>query len=454
MKPRKFLSRRTMLRGAVGGGVVSLALPPLEAMLGTGGAFADGSEAGPVFGVFFWANGTPWHAGHGGVQASGTDVWTPADEGPGYTPSPLLSHLSAHQVSVATGLTPHTDVPGSPPGQSDGHMRGFMVALTGDRIKPEGFDHPSHTLTALRPSLDQYVAKHDGFYGDQPPLFRSLVLGASQSRFHDYGHWNAISYNGPDSLNLPVSDPTQLWNLLFDIPDDVEALGRRANVLDAVLEDANDLRAKLGPQDRNRLDDHLDHLSEIQRRLELGGGSCSPGPQPGSPTDLIEKTRVMGEMLALALSCGLTRVFSYMLTSPASTHVFSNLGVPDGMHKTCHDGFWDRVSDITAYQMQAFATFLDQLAAVQDPTGTSLMDRACVLGTSEYGEGWQHSVAEMPIVIAGRACGNIVPNVHYREAGGNYSRAHVTVLRALGIDTPSFGWNGGETSDALPGILA
>lgn len=443
-----------MLRGAFGGGIASLALPPLEAMLGTNGAYADGTEAEQIFGVFFWANGTPWHGGHGGQQAGNADLWTPADQGPGYTPSTLLAPLAAHNVSVVTGLTPHTDVPPTPGGQSDGHMRGFMVALTGDRIKPEGFDHPSHTLTALRPSLDQYVAKHDDFYGNSPPPYRSIILGASEARFHDYGHWNAISYNGPDSLNQPILDPLQLHNLLFNIPDDFEALGRRARVLDAVLEDAADLRAKLGPRDRNRLDDHLDHLNEIQRRLELSTASCETPAAPAISDDLHAKTEILGELLAVALGCGLTRVFSYMLTSPATTHVFSNLGVPDGMHKTCHDGEWDRVRNITLYQMEAFAKFMDKLEAVADPTGTTLMDRACILGTSEYGEGWQHSVAEMPIVLAGRACGAINPGVHTRDAGGNYSDAHVTILRALGIETPSFGFNGGETTDHVAGILA
>ena len=75
MKP---LSRRTVLRGAVGGAVVSLALPPLEAMLGSRGAHADGTLPGPIFGLFFWANGMPWHAGHGGEQAGYADLWTPA----------------------------------------------------------------------------------------------------------------------------------------------------------------------------------------------------------------------------------------------------------------------------------------------------------------------------------------------------------------------------------------
>ncbi|MBL8941997.1 MAG: DUF1552 domain-containing protein, partial [Myxococcales bacterium] len=412
--PRKLLSRRTVLRGVAGGATIGLALPPLDAMFGNNDARADAGADGPIFGLFYWANGTPWHAGHGELQGSSgyPDLWTPATTGPGYAQSELLAHLAAHQPTVATGLTPHTDVPPSPPGQEDGHMRGFMVALTGDRIRPEGFDHPSHTLTALRPSLDQYVAKHEQFYGSALPRFRSLVLGASPARFHDYGHWNAISYNGPDSLNQPILDPGQLYDLLFAVPADLPAVARRAALIDAVMADANDLKQKLGPVDRVRVDEHLMHLDEIQRRLELTSMPCmGPTPQADTP-DLLAKTQIMGSLLGVALGCGLSRVFSFMLTSPASTHVFSNLGVPNDMHSTCHAGEWQMVRDITNYHMQAFGLFLDQLAAVVDLDGASLLDRAVIFGTSEYGEGWQHSVAEMPAVIVGGGCGAIQRGVH------------------------------------------
>lgn len=451
---RKLLSRRTMLRGALGGATVTVALPALEAMLGPREANAEGSILGPIFGVFFWANGMPWHAAHGAAHAGNPDVWTPQQTGLGYTPSELLAPLAAHQVSVVTGLEPKTEVPPDPPGQSDGHMRGFMVALTGDRIRPEGFDHPSHTLTALRPSVDQYVATHPDFYGDAPPRFRSLVLGVSPARFHDYGHWNAISYNGPDSLNLPVQDPGQLYDLLFSVPQDEDLLDRRARVLDAVLADANDLRQRLGAHDRQRLDEHLGHIDEVQRRLELAVIECEDTGRPAPTADMIQKTELMAELLAIALQCNQTRVFSFMLSSPASTHVFSNLGVPDGMHKVCHDGHWNSVRDITHYQMQAFSVFLDRLSQRLDPLGHSLLDRSLVFGTSEYGEGWQHSVAEMPVIFAGGANGALVRNTHVREAQGNFSKAHVTMLRALGIDTPSFGFNGGETSDQFSELLA
>jgi hypothetical protein len=119
----------------------------------------------------------------------------------------------------------------------------------------------------------------------------------------------------------------------------------------------------------------------------------------------------------------------------------------------CHDGAWENVRRITLHQMEAFAIFLDAFAAVTLPTGGTLLDRACILGTSEYGEGWKHSVKELPMIFAGGAGGALARGVHVREPGGNVAKAHLTVLRALGLPETSFGWNGGETSDALSGIL-
>jgi hypothetical protein len=454
---RKILSRRTLLRGSVGGASVALALPALDAMLTSRGAYAEGAAGSePIFGLFYWANGTPWHAGHGAVQGEGgtPDLWTPATVGPGYVPSPLLTPLAAHAVSVATGLEPKTEVPADPPGQSDGHMRGFMNALTADRIRPEMFDHPSHTLTVLRPTIDQVIARHDQFYGSTPTRFRSLEIGVSQARFHDYGHWDRITYTGPDQPMPQISVPADLYATLFNVPADLAAVGRRAKLIDSVLADAQSLRVRLGANDRLRLDAHLAHLDEVQRRLELTSGTCELTPAAPGDGDLFQRTEIMAQLVAIALQCGLTRVFSFMLTSPATTHVFSNLGAANDMHTTCHNGEWELVRLITEYQMQCFARLLDFLAQAPDPLGTTILDRSLIYGCSEYGEGWQHSTKEMPIIIAGGCNGKIVRGYHYREVDGNICKTHVTILRALGIDTPSYGFNGAETTEHLTGILA
>ena len=124
------------------------------------------------------------------------------------------------------------------------------------------------------------------------------------------------------------------------------------------------------------------------------------------------------------------------------------------MHKTCHDGQWENVRRITEYQMQAFALLVDAMAAIKGPMENSLLDRALVYGVSEYGEGYKHSVKEMPVVLAGGCNGAINRGVHVREPGGNLCKVHTTILRALGIDCPNYGLNGAETSEHLSEILA
>ena len=453
----KTLSRRTFLRGVAGGTTVALGLPLLDAMLGPREARGAAGGLGPVFGVFFWGGGTPWHAGHL-AEFTTPDTWTPTGTGAGYTPSELIGELATHQPSVVTGLTPTTAIPAIPDGQSDGHMRGFMVNLTGDRPRSEGFDHPTHTLTALRPTIDQVVAANPQFYAALPSRYSSLVVGVSAARFHNYGHWNAISYNGPDSLNLPITSPAQLYDMLFAAPPDTAELTARANLLDEVMDDAASLRARLGAADRARVEAHLEHLSGIQRRLGLAPAVCQPLPRtdvgPLTSGDLLARTELMAQLLATAIQCNLTRVFSFMLTSPATTHVFSQFGEERDFHTVVHNGPWEIVRQVHHHQMQCLNKFLEVFQATVDASGDTLLDRSCILGLSEYGEGNRHSVSELPVLLMGGACGRLKRNVHVRAPGETVSRAQLTALRAIGLDAPSFGWNGGESDSPVAELLA
>ncbi|HLU65498.1 MAG TPA: DUF1552 domain-containing protein, partial [Kofleriaceae bacterium] len=267
------------------------------------------------------------------------------------------------------------------------------------------------------------------------------------------------SYNGPDSLNPPIMRPTQLWDLLFQAPPDTAELTRRADLIDAVMGDAATLSMKLGAEDQQRLDAHLSHLSDIQRRLRLAPASCQEVARPGDDApltagDMLPRTELMAQLLAVALQCNLTRVFSFMLTSPATTHRFTQLGEDRDFHSVVHNGPWETVRRGIDHQMQCFARFLDVLAATADASGGTLLDRSCVLGLSEYSEGNRHSVSELPVVLAGGACGRLRRGIHVRAPGQTVSRAHLTALHAIGLQEPSFGWNGGETDAPVTEILA
>ena len=462
-----------MLRGSA----VALGLPLFEAMLNqNGNALAAGTGLPVRYGLFFWGNGLPWtyrHRGTTDTVSPGithelddklTDLYTPTTVGKGFAVTELLKPLERHlpNLNVVSGLEPKTAIPTSPAGQSDGHMRGISVALTADQIRSEGFDHDPHIFAVNRATLDQYIAKHPQFYLDGAPPYRSLELGMSSAVLHDFGTWNAVSHNGPNSINPPLRDPHKLFNQLFAVKPDLTEVARRTSVLDVVSEDTKQLSLRLGKRDRERLDEHLTHIGEIERRLNVTRAACVTPTAPTSPfsdeTSVLEKLDVMADIVVAALRCDVTRVFTIAFTTGASLMQMNGAGEINGagahqLHDACHGGERDVITAFTKLNFTAYAKLLDKLTADKDVNGQTLLDSSLIIGTSEYGEGFTHSNKEHPFIFAGKAGGKVETGWHVREEGGNMARAHLTVLRALGIDAKSYGFNGGETSAALPFLL-
>jgi hypothetical protein len=469
------LSRRRVLRGLLRGSAVCMGLPLLEAMLNENGtALAQGEILPLRYGLFFWGNGLPWTYRHKGavdmnfdhpLDDTHTDEYTPVTTGKGFAVTETLKPLERHlaNLNVVSGLEPKTAIPETPVGQSDGHMRGICVALTADQINPQGFDHDPHIFSVSRATLDQYIAKHPNFYSDAPPQYRSLELGMSSAVLHDFGTWNSISHNGPNSINPPLRDPQKLFNQLFSVKPDLAEVVRRTSVLDVVAEDTRQLSARLGARDRMRLDEHLTHIDEIERRLNVTRAACV---SPTAPSDALEgepnilaKLDVMADILVAALRCDITRVFSIYFTTGASILQMNGAGEINGvdahhLHDAVHAGERDIILGFTRLNLTAYATLLDKLTAETDVNGETLLDRSVIMGTSEYGEGFTHSNKEHPFIFAGKAGGALDTGWHVRDENGNMARCHLTVLRALGLEEQSYGFNGGETSDPLPFLLA
>ncbi len=469
------ISRRTVLRGMLGGSTFALGLPLLEPMLDVNGtALAQGAALAKRYGMFFWGGGLPWNFRHKQPAREGNpepkdipdlDTWTPSATGKGFEITPLMEPLARHKgnFSVVTGLEPHTDIPAMPGGQGDGHMRGVCTTLTGDQIRVAGFNHDAHIFAVSRPTFDQVIAKHPDFYTGGAPYFKSLELGMSKALFHDFGTWLAISHNAPESLNIPVIDPQAFFDQVFAVKPDFAEVARRTSMLDVVSEDIRRLQPRLGARDRQRLEEHLTHIGEIERRLQVTQAACTNPSAPVGMFDgessILAKLDVMGDILVAALRCDLTRVFTIAFTTPGSQCAINAAGEVGGvgakeMHAALHEGVRDVSVGATKLHMTAFAMLLDKLTAEVDVNGQTLLDSSCILGTSEYGEGYTHSNKETPVVIAGKAGGSLDPGWHVRDEGGNYSRAHLTILRALGINEPSFGFNGAQTSNVLPFLKA
>jgi hypothetical protein len=438
------LNRRTLLRGMLGGAVVAVGLPALERFLtGNGEAYADTPDEGfpKRFGLFYWGNGMlPQH-------------WTPTGLGKDWQPSTLLQPLASlkDHVTVVTGT--RLGVPNSQP-----HTAGAAGVLTGMPLLIDGGNQ-----TFAGPSVDQLVAATIGGL----TRFRSLEFGAAPGE--------GMSYNGPNSRNPPEKSPLALYDRLFgtgftlpgQTPKVDPALTLRRSVLDAIGDDCKRLQLDVGTADKQRLEQHFDGIRQLEKRLahlqdtppKLDACKVPGAPLPAYPDlegrpQLAEKNKAFCDLLAYALACDQTRVFSNWFTYPVNNLLFP--GASTGHHELTHNepGDQPEVHAITLHCIEAMAYQFQALAAVQEGAGT-LLDHCLVLGTSDTSLARTHSMDEMPLVIAGSAGGKIKSGVHVRSEGGeNTSKVLLSLCRAVGCDLASFGAQGGLATDGFAGIEA
>ncbi len=425
------LSRRTVLKGMLGGAAVSIALPQLE-------AFA--STFPKRFGI--------WFRGNGMLPAR----WVPTGEGTEWTLSEQLAPLEEikSEITVVSGMALKT-------GNSIPHGSGPAGILSGAPLIVRTGD--DYTFSA--PSIDQTIAAVTG----RETRFRSLELGVRPDQ--------GLSYNGPDSRNPPESQPKKLFDRIFGggfTPPGQEPvidpkLRLRRSVLDAVLNDAARLRTRLGAQDKLRLEQHLEGVRDLERRIQRleenppSLESCAVPPVPaddypdvnGRPP-LSEISRVMGQLTAMALACDQTRVFSCMFTYPVNNILFP--GLPEGHHRLTHDepGEQPLVSSIVVQIITELRWFLEALRAVPEGDGT-LLDNCAVLCTSDVSFGRTHSLDDYPIIIAGTAGGVLKKGLHYRSTTGeNASMVLLSLVRAMGLPASDYGVDAGKVDRGLGAI--
>lgn len=442
---KMILNRRTFLRGMLQGAAISVALPPLEAMLGsTGKAYADGSAFPKRFGLFMWGNGVV------------PDNWVPTQTGTNYQLSQILAPLAAVQDSLAviTGtsvLTANT-VP---------HMSGAAGILSGAPLVQTTDE------TFMLPSIDQIIANAIG----SQTRFQSLQCGADPG--------SGLSYNGPDNQNPPQSSPQELFTQLFvngftppgQTPVPNPMLGVRASILDAVINDANALMTRLGATDRARLDQHLTGIRQLEMRLAntkppvLASCRVPTSPAANYPNinglpDLPDLNKAFCDVLALALACDQTRVFSNYFTYPVSNPLFP--GAPEGHHQLTHDELDSTVNGVFMEQpqvtaicvqiMQQFAYQIEALKAIPEGEGT-LLDNCIVLGTTDCSFGRTHSLNEYPILLAGTASGALPTGFHYRSTTNeNASEVMLSIIQAMDVPVASFGSGAGLATQGLPAL--
>ncbi len=426
------LDRRLFLKGAG----ASLALPFLDAMAPACGV----SEARPLRAVFVFAPN--------GVK---TDDWFPRREGKSFALPHALRPLMDRRgdVSVLSGLTldgarPHGDGPGD-------HARAAASFLTASHPKKTGGADIQAGV-----SVDQVLARRIG----GKTLLPSLELGIDRGRRagscdsgYSCAYTSCISWKAPGTPVPKATRPKDVFRRLFGDPDAAmdaaakrEVAARRRSLLDLVLQDANDLRRRLGGKDRAKLGEYLDAVRELEKKLEADRDDVD---LPEGAEQVLQggggrrnKIRRMFDILSLALQTDRVRVATFMLGNAGSNATFPHLDISEGHHDLSHHGEdknkLAQLRRIDRFHVEEFKRFLDRLADIDDGQG-SLLDRSAVLFGSGISDGDRHNHDQLPILLAGRAGGLLHPGRHLRFPKNTpLANLYLSLLRGFGCEVDTF----------------
>lgn len=389
------LSRRTLLKG--------LALPPLEAMFNSHGtAYAAGNEA--IENRFvYWFNGN-------GIPEK---YWIPSETGRDFVMTPCLAPLAPfrHDIHVVTGI----DSPAARmPGPGNDHHRSMSALVTGTQFTGRG---------AGGASLDQAIAAKVGANS----RFRSLQLGVSQESFGESVQRN-MSWAGYDRPLPPEMLPHKLFDRLFG-QREIGWINRKKSVLDAVRQDASQLKTQLGATDQQRVSEHLESIRDVERAIASLPPNYYKVEEPEYDGDMKDWPRIaklQSDLLAHAFATRQTRVASYMLTKCQGLTRFPWLGYTAARHHdyTHRDGKapgadgpdGQRIMrDICRWHVEEFAYLLGKLRSIPEGDGT-LLDRTSLLFVHEHAEANDHKNNGLSVILAGFH-GNLATGLHTRTTG-------------------------------------
>src|SRR6266446_462477 len=350
-------------------------------------------------------------------------AWWPAgDGGKDFELSPTLQPLEKvrSQLQVISGLEDLSANPG-PDGAGD-HARAGGTFLTGVRIKKTA---GSDIYAGV--SIDQVVAQQIGHLTRFPSL--ELTCDAVRKAGNcDSGYSCAYSYNlawrSPTQPLSPEPNPRLVFERLFGAgapAERVENLKRRQaeqhSILDFVLQDASAVQRKLNGRDRQKLDQYLSSVREIEARIEKADRMPVVNPEvdspPGIPPSFAEHIALMCDMMILAFQTDSTRIATMLLAGEGSNRTFSELGFAEGHHNLTHhqdkQEMIDKVKQIDLWYIKQLAKFLERMEQTKDVDGQSLLHHSMIVYGSGNADGNRHTHANLPILLAGLAGGGFKP---------------------------------------------
>jgi len=348
------------------------------------------------------------------------------------------------QVQLISGLEDLSADPG-PDGGGD-HARAGGTFLTGVRIKKTaGADIHAGV------SIDQVVAQQIGHLTRFPSL-ELTCDGVRKSGDCDSGYSCAYEYNlAWRSATQPVSpepNPRLVFERLFGAGsrDDRQAnLKRRQqdqrSLLDFVLEDASAVQRKLNGRDREKLDQYLSSVREIEERIQRAEKMPAANPKmdapSGIPPSYEEHIALMFDMLTLAFQTDSTRIATMLLAREGSNRAFTEVGLSSGHHDLTHHRndpeMIAKVKDIDQWYVKQLAKFLEKMDQTKDADGQSLLHNSMIVYGSGNADGNRHSHNNLPILLAGAAGGAFKPGRYVQPKPAPLTNLFLTMADQMGV---------------------
>jgi hypothetical protein len=442
---KKHLSRRTFLHAATGGVGAALALPFLDSMVPALTAqVRTVANANPRLGFVYLP--------HGAIM----DRWTPKTEGPGFEFTPILQALEpfrdnlniisglGHQAADTTAvhsLSPATWLSGVRPKATQG--TDAFAGITADQYAAAKIGQDT-----VLPSIELGTEDHSG------------LIGACD---RDYGciYMNTISWR-THTTPLPMEiNPRKAFERMFGLGGSAASRMARTqedrSVLDLFMQQSSDLQKKLGAQDRTTVNDYLDSVREIERRIQNAGSQQAdaqltlPDAPTGIPYSYEDHVKMMYDLIVLAYRANVTRVSTFMVAREISNRTYPQVGVSDGHHAISHHSNqaakMDKNVKIQTYHVSLFAQFLEKLRTTPDGAG-SLLDNSIILYGSNMSNSNAHNHFPLPILVAGGASGRMKGGRHLKYPDHTpMTNLLLTLLDKAGVPMDSLGDSTGKMSE-------
>jgi len=435
------LSRRHFLRGLG----ACLALPSFESLRPFGLLAAEASGSAKLAAS---PSGAPLRMAfvyfpNGAIQGG----WWPTGEEKDFTLNRTMQPLEnvKHQLQILGGLD-HVNATPGPDGAGD-HARASGTFLTGVRVKKTaGADIHAGI------SIDQVAANQIGHLTRFPSL--ELTCDAiRRSGNCDSGYSCAYQYNlSWRSATTPVApepNPRLLFERLFGAGapgERHESLQRRQqqqrSILDFVLEDARSLQQGLAARDREKLEQYLASVREIEMRIEKSerlGATPDPAVSTpaGIPSSFEEYIQIMYDLMLLAFQTDSTRIATFLLANEGSNRAFPEIGIAEGHHFLTHhrsqQDMMDKVAEIDLWYVKQLARFLEKMEQTKDTDGHSLLHNSMIVYGSGNADGNRHTHVNLPVILAGGGGGTLRAGRFAKIGGVPMTNLFLSLVDRLGV---------------------